>query len=195
MIHKNYCQLVYLLKLVKWELNVAKSILTPQSTITFLSAEWTKFGIKRSTKVSNYIVNLVNEKELQQVRGLLSYYCAFAGNYFGIIDRFLTSINSSILINELNAAILGNELAVTKLKQSHKNELELYVDNRTVIQFINKGRAKWSWPVNEQYQYTKTVELIRRQFSRIRVHYIHTSGNPADALSRKNLYEPYADVT
>lgn len=85
------------LSAVDWRLNLKKSVLEPQPTITFLGAKWGPNGVKREEIVTerlsavwNYIKKRpLRVKALQRVSGLFNYYFGFAGFYHAVTNRIL----------------------------------------------------------------------------------------------------------
>ncbi len=82
---------------VDWRLNIKKSVLEPQRTITFLGARWGPEGVHREEVVTQRLQAIwihVRErtllgKTLQRVAGLFNYYFGFAGFFHAVTNRIL----------------------------------------------------------------------------------------------------------
>ncbi len=105
------------------------------------------------------------------------------------MDIIFNTFNN-ILVNELKAALLSLELAherALELKEPKTLSARLYIDNRAVIALLNRGRSRWddsTIGIFSLFNILKRIEFFRDIFTFTAI-YIPSSGNPADALSRK----------
>ena len=94
----------------------------------------------------------------------------------------------NILENELAAALIGMGLAAPLRKDRHQHYLHLLIDNRAVIAFINRGRAKWSWSFHKQARMQMILETLKLYFCKTTASFIPTAVNPADAPCRRRYF-------
>ena len=94
--------------------------------------------------------------------------------------------SSSIIVNEIEAAFLCFPLFLS-LKPPKDTKLVLHVDNMAAVAFLNKGRANYSsLSIRAHYELCMKLHTLSQNIF-YHATYIHTSVNPADALSRKSL--------
>ena len=101
--------------------------------------------------------------------------------------------NGNILENELAAALLGMGLAAPLRKPQHQHKLHLLIDNKAVISFINKGRAKWSWSFHRQAKFLMYLNKLKLFYDIVIASFIPTADNPADAPSRRKHIYPLGE--
>lgn len=95
--------MLYLFNLVKWVVNIEKSVLKPTQNVIFLGARWLSDRVVRTTKATLECARIwaaisrsdetLTGRPLQQIRGFLNYYFSFAGNFHSVINRILNSKN------------------------------------------------------------------------------------------------------
>lgn len=75
-----------------WILNLKKTILKPQTTLSFLGAIWSQTDVRRDPKLKYELQRVIatnTKKETQKIRGYLNYYLSFAGKVHTIINRVI----------------------------------------------------------------------------------------------------------
>ncbi len=168
--------ILYLFNLVKWVVNKDKSVLVPTQKVTFLGATWLKDRVLRSTQATLECARIwavisakgfvLDGRPLEQVRGFLNYYFAFAGNFHSLINQILTHSNKIIfskifwyLINKntiyfnfprvtndtifVNFALDATEHQLAALEMSNtnyrliiKSEANILVNGHTIFKFF-----------------------------------------------------------
>jgi hypothetical protein len=85
-------------------LNMAKTILTPQTCIPFLGAEWSADQIERTTEVTKTMLALIQQlhvphsyKQAQRNAGYLLYYLEFAGRNHWLTTFYLNHHNTIVV--------------------------------------------------------------------------------------------------
>ena len=90
--------------------------------------------------------------------------------------------------NETNTAIMGLELAISKVQQmgwrKENTTINIMVDNLAVLYLINKGRCKWNISIFKLFCFLKFFNKIKALY-KLKASYINTADNPADVLSRE----------
>ena len=102
------------------------------------------------------------------------------------VHKIMRHHSSSIILNEILTAFLSFPL-LRSLECCSDVKLVLNVDNMAAVAFLNKGRANYaSLSIRAHYTLLTQLHNVSHNIS-FHATYIHTTVNPADALSRKSI--------
>jgi hypothetical protein len=90
------------------------------------------------------------------------------------------SVNNSILINELLAALLAMRMAYNGFRSKR---VLLRVDNKAVVAMINRGTCNWKISISLLFNFLNKINFYKQRLF-LRTSYIKSEINPADIISR-----------